>query len=1153
MGEKEKPKMTRSGGSLPRNGEGRGVETHGTVGRNEGGREAGSTNPAASNLKRRFTTPGIDPLEGVEMETRRSVITNPDGSIVFEMNDVEVPRTWSQLATDIVASKYFRKAGVTTADGREHSVKQLVRRITKTIRAAGEDLGGYFADREEAETFEAELAALLVSQRGAFNSPVWFNCGLHHEYGISGSGGNFGWNPDTDHIEQIDDAYSRPQCSACFIQSVDDDLMSIFTLVKNEARLFKYGSGTGTNFSRLRGRQEMLSGGGTSSGLMSFLEVLDRAAGATKSGGTTRRAAKMVCLDMDHPEIVDFIEWKSREEKKARALIDAGYASDFNGDAYRTVSGQNSNNSVRVTDEFMKAVEDDGSWKTRFSTTGEVCDTYRARDLWDRIGRAAWECADPGIQFDSTINRWHTCKSTGRINASNPCSEYMFLDDSACNLSSLNLVHFLDDEGHFDVESYRHAIRVFITAMEILVDLSSYPTEKIAQNSHDYRPLGLGYANLGSLLMIWGVPYDSDEGRAIAGALTAVLTGHAYRVSAEIASKKGPFPGWRKNAKSMADVMRMHRSAVEDIAPGCPLRLLEAARTDWDEAVRFGDAYGYRNAQATVLAPTGTIGLLMDCDTTGIEPDFSLVKFKKLAGGGYFKIVNQSVTRALRGLGYTESQITGIDQYVRGTMTLQGGPGIDPAALREKGFTEEDLKKVEAALPGAFSLDGAVTPWTLGEGALARLGISKERSMQPGFSLLRELGFSRGVIEHATDVICGRMTVEGAPHLLDQHLPIFDCANRCGRDGKRFIEPMGHVRMMAAAQPFISGAISKTVNLPAETIEQDIDHLYKSSWKMGLKAVAVYRDGSKRSQPLSSSGDGENKSEKKEKGSPVPFAEKPLEPVAAASSAIPATPETRVAAEFLAQPAMKRERLPQKRGGFTQEARVGGQKIYLRTGEYEDGRLGEIFIDMHKEGAAFRSMMNCFAIAVSLGLQYGVPLDEYVDCFTFTRFDPHGHTDHPNVRFSTSIVDYVFRVLAMEYLGRLDMVQVPPQVAMAAAVEAAIEEAEAGEAEDEAAEEAKAADARPAAESRPAPAARVKAAAVALPVSNGNGNGHDGHGNGAAHGREARWAAARTRGITEQLTMVMKDAPFCDTCGHLTVRNGACYKCLNCGQSVGCS
>jgi len=1083
--------------------EGRGVEARAVEDRvGHVSADAGSRFPAPSSWSRRFSTPGRDPLDDAEMETRRSVITNPDGSVVFQMDDLEVPAAWSQLATDIVASKYLRKAGV-PGGGRETSVKQLIRRIVKTIRYGGEELGGYFATAEEADVFESELTALLVDQRGAFNSPVWFNCGLYHAYGIEGSGGNFAWDPETDTFFETKDAYRRPQCSACFIQSVDDDLMSIFNLVKNEARLFKYGSGTGTNFSALRSNVEKLSGGGTSSGLMSFLEVLDRAAGATKSGGTTRRAAKMVCLDMDHPEIVDFIEWKVREEDKAGILIGAGLPSDFNGEAYRTVSGQNSNNSVRVTDEFMEAVARDGEWRTRTRTTDEVAATYRARELMDKICASAWRCADPGIQFDTTINRWHTCQETGRINASNPCSEYMFLDDSACNLASLNLVKFLDDDGRFDVEGFRHAVRVFVVAQEILVDLSSYPTEKIARNSHDYRPLGLGYANLGSLLMILGIPYDSERGRAVAGALTSVLTGHAYRVSAEIASRKGPFPGYAPNAGSMGRVIRMHRDAVARIAPGAPEELVEAARQDWDDAVRLGDEFGYRNAQTSVLAPTGTIGLLMDCDTTGIEPDFALVKFKKLAGGGYFKIVNGSVGRALRALGYAEGEIREIDRYVRGTMTLEGAPGINRETLAEKGLDRDDLARIESALGGAFDLDATVSPWLLGPATLERLGIPEERWQTPRFSLLRELGFSPAVIEQATDVICGRMTVEGAPYVREEHLPIFDCANRCGRKGKRFIEPRAHLRMMAAAQPFISGAISKTVNLPPETTAAEIQDLYRLGWKLGLKAIAIYRDGCKMSQPLSTSS-GEKASEK----AAAAVSEAPVVAGAAAGNGHgPAT--------------IHRVRLPQKRAGFTQEARVGGHKVYLRTGEYQDGRLGEIFIDMHKEGAAFRSMMNCFAIAVSLGLQYGVPLDEFVDCFTFTRFEPHGHTDHPNVRFSTSVIDYVFRVLAMEYLGRTELVQVPPK------------------------------ETRPATKPAPRPeeprepsagATRVPPAArVTVAGSNGSVAG------------AARAVKMQARGVTEQLTLVSKDAPFCDQCGHLTVRNGACYKCLNCGNSVGCS
>ncbi|MFH1857616.1 MAG: vitamin B12-dependent ribonucleotide reductase, partial [Candidatus Omnitrophota bacterium] len=593
---------------------------------------------AGLSIPRRFTRLGINPLDEVTYVKRTSMITNPDGSIVFQMKEVEVPEFWTQLATDIAASKYFRKAGVPQT-GRETSVRQLIFRVAHTLRLSGEIQGGYFRGKEDAETFEAELTHLLLHQKGAFNSPVWFNCGLWHEYKISGSGGNWYWNPRTGRVEETKDSYQHPQCSACFIQSVHDDLMSIFTLAKNEAKLFKFGSGTGTNFSRLRGKQEKLSGGGTSSGLMSFLEVLDKGAGATKSGGTTRRAAKMVCLDMDHPEIVDFINWKAREEKKARTLIEKGYSSDFNGEAYKTISGQNSNNSVRLTDEFMHAVLEGKKWHTRFRTTGEICDAFEARDLMRQIAEAAWSCADPGVQYDTSINRWHKAPNTDRIYASNPCSEYMFLNDSACNLASINLMKFLNENGSFDIEGFRHACRVFTIAQEIIVDFASYPTEKVAQNSHDYRSLGLGFANLGTLLMVSGISYDSDRARSIAEALTAILCGHAYRVSAEIASQKGSFAGFERNCEPMLKVIGMHRDLAYQINPTyCPQDLLIASREDWDEALRLGERYGYRNAQTTVIAPTGTIGLLMDCDTTGVEPDFALVKFKKLAGGGYFKI-----------------------------------------------------------------------------------------------------------------------------------------------------------------------------------------------------------------------------------------------------------------------------------------------------------------------------------------------------------------------------------------------------------------------------------------------------------------------------------------------------------------------------------
>ncbi|HWP09028.1 MAG TPA: vitamin B12-dependent ribonucleotide reductase [Polyangiaceae bacterium] len=1049
------------------------------------------------SLERRYTQAGAAADAAVVWERRQSVITNPDGSVVFKMDGAEIPSDWSQLATDIVVSKYFRKAGLhgDKAQG-ETSVRQVVYRIAHTIRAAGEDFGGYFATKKDADTFEAELIFMMTNQYGAFNSPVWFNCGLFHEYEITGSGGNWAWQPDTDTVTMTENAYSRPQCSACFIQAVNDDLMSIYDLVKSEARLFKYGSGTGSNFSSVRGRQEKLSGGGTSSGLMSFLEVLDRAAGATKSGGTTRRAAKMVCLDMDHPEIADFIQWKVREERKARALIAAGYDSDFNGDAYHTVSGQNSNNSVRVNDKFMKAALSNGKWQTTMRTTGEVVDTYEAQDLWTMIAESAWSCADPGVQYDSTINRWHTCANSGPINASNPCSEYMFLDDTACNLSSLNLTKFLREDGSFDVEGYRHAIEIFFIAQEILVDLSSYPTQPIAQNSHDYRPLGLGYANLGTMLMLQGIPYDSDKGRSIAGALTAILCGHAYVVSARMAASKSPFPGFAKNREPMLRVMRMHQEAAYAInRDDCPENLWRAACEDWDDVVRQGQQYGYRNAQATVLAPTGTIGLLMDCDTTGIEPDFALVKFKKLAGGGYFKIVNQSVPEALRRLRYTEAQVSEIVAYVSGTNTTLGAPGVSRAALKQKGLDDDDLTKVEAALPGVFELNLAFAPWVLGKETYERLGVTAEKMSIPGFSLLKHLGFTEAEIEQANDVIVGRMTIEGAPGLRQEHYAVFDCANRCGKTGQRFLPPMAHVKMMAAAQPFLSGAISKTVNLPNDATVDDVREIYEEGWKLGLKAVALYRDGCKASQPLNTTSK-ERKDE--ETSSPV-----------SAAVAVVSTPAT------LRRPEGHRVRLPKKRSGFTQEAYVGGHKVFLRTGEYEDHSLGEIFIDMHKEGAAFRSLMNCFAMAVSVGLQYGVPLETFVEQFTFTRFEPHGVVSgHDNIKFSTSIVDYIFRVLGVEYLKRYDFAQVKPAEAPLAIEDPTVPRLIAEE--------------RPAASLLPPPASL-------MPVSS------------EAPASEAHGA------LDAQLEEMMGDAPVCDSCGHITVRNGACYKCLNCGNSMGCS
>ncbi len=1149
-------------------------------------------------VERVFTTAGGDPYDSIEWARRTSRIANPDGSVVFEMEDAEIPASWSQVATDIMVSKYFRKAGVPQYDaagnailaedgspvlGPERSAKQVINRLAGTWRSWGEEYH-YFASEADAAAFEDELRYMLVHQMAAPNSPQWFNTGLNWAYGITGpSQGHTYIDPLTGELRESDDAYSRPTPHACFIQSVDDDLVSeggIFDLVTREARVFKYGSGTGSNFSKLRAEGEPLSGGGTSSGLMSFLKVFDRAAGAIKSGGTTRRAAKMVVLNMDHPDIETFINWKVLEEKKVAALIAAGYSSDFNGDAYATVSGQNSNNSVRVTSEFMKAVQDDADWDLTWRTNGKVVRTVKARDLWKQVAEAAWACADPGVQFDTTINDWHTALGSGRINASNPCSEYMFLDDTACNLASLNLMKFYDaDSNTFRVSDYLHAIRVWTIVLEISVLMAQFPSPEIARLSYIFRTLGLGYANLGSLLMTMGLPYDSEEGRTISAALTAILTGESYATSAEMARELGPFPGYGENREHMLRVIRNHRRAAWNAPAGdyeqlsvlpvainpefCPDDLLKAARHSWDRALLLGTEHGFRNAQATLLAPTGTIGLLMDCDTTGVEPDFALVKFKKLSGGGYFKIANQSVAPALKNLGYNPAQVNDIIRYVLGTLSLDGAPHINRDSLLAKGLNEADIAKIEKALPGVFELPFAFNVWTLGEDALVRLGLTQEEWTKPGFNLLRAIGFSQQQIDEANDVICGMQTIEGAPHLKDKHLPIFDCANRCGKHGQRFIHYMGHVRMMAATQPFLSGAISKTINMPNEATVADIENAYHESWKLGIKAMALYRDGSKLSQPLSSKSDKAAEAEKDEEADEraaeiaalkAELAE--MQKIAAQLDPAQAANPRTVTTNF--RPT--RRTLPAKRGGFTQEARVASHKIYLRTGEYDDGQLGEIFVDLHKEGAAMRSLMNCFAIAVSKGLQYGVPLQEFVDTFTFTRFEPQGMVDgHPNIKMATSIIDYVFRVLGLEYLNRTDLVQVPPQESATNFGEML----------------------PPEAKSSAAPLAASPTASPAIAPTSGNGNGRahvNGNGNGHKNGSHAApkveaqaQAQAETAapqasvatepapapvldgGVSQQLSSMMGDAPFCDVCGHITVRNGACYKCLNCGNSLGCS
>jgi ribonucleoside-diphosphate reductase alpha chain len=946
-------------------------------------------------IERRFTQPGTDPLDTVEWDRRESVIREPDGTVVFEMRDIEVPKSWSQVATDILAQKYFRKAGVPQPDGtlgRETSARQVMRRLAGCWTDWGRRYN-YFDTDEDAAAFDAELTHMLINQMAAPNSPQWFNTGLAYAYGIKGTPqGHYYVDPVTNEVRESEDTYSRIQGHACFIQSVEDDLVNpngIMDLWVREARIFKLGSGSGSNYSNLRAEGERLAGGGTSSGLMSFLRVGDRAAGAIKSGGTTRRAAKMVVLDMDHPDIDKFINWKVDEEKKAAALIAAGFDGSYEGEAYSTVSGQNSNNSVRVPDRFVDAVLSDGTWDLTWRTNGEVARTVRARDLWNQIACAAWSCADPGVQYDDIINSWHTCPAGGRIRASNPCSEYLHLDDTGCNLASLNLMKFYDTERNlFDTESFKHAVRLWTIVLEITVVMAHFPSAKIARNSYDYRELGLGYANLGTLLMVSGIPYDSPRALAICGAITAMLTGEAYAASAEMAGRLGPFPRYSENAEAMLRVIRNHRRVTYN-APAqeyeglrilpvgidqtlCPPYLLAAARDCWDRALAVGEQHGYRNSQATVLAPTGTIGLLMSCDTTGVEPDFAIVKFKKLAGGGYFKIVNESLVLALRNLRYKQSQIDDIIRYVKGSGTLNGAPYINTETLRARRFTDEDLAKVEKALPSAFEISFAFTSWALGEEAMNRLGFTTEQYLVPGFDLLRELGYTREEIDAANNAICGAMTVEGAPHLKEEHYPIFDCANKCGKIGKRFIHHMGHVRMMAAAQPLISGGISKTINMPNEVSVADVQEVYMRSWELGVKCIALYRDGSKLSQPLSNKGtDKTGQDDDRQLALSEDFERRieearhqraeelrPDEILAAAQRILANTTNT----EFRRKIAkvVERNRLPAKRRGWTQKAKIAGHTVFLRTGEYGDGTLGEIFIDLHKEGASFRSLMNCF-------------------------------------------------------------------------------------------------------------------------------------------------------------------------------------------------
>ncbi|MEM4137092.1 MAG: vitamin B12-dependent ribonucleotide reductase [Candidatus Anstonellaceae archaeon] len=1139
-------------------------------------------------IERVFTKEDQDVFSMFEYEIRSSIIRDVDGSIVYEMDNVEIPKGWSQVATDILAQKYFRKTQVPQRDkdgkikidpktgqpilGPENSIKQVVKRLASTWRWWGEKYG-YFASIEDAEAFEDEIIYMLLNQMAAPNSPQWFNNGLAHCYGIKGSPqGHYYVDPKNGEVKPAEDAYTHPQLHACFIQSLKDDLVNeggIFDLLTREARLFKYGSGTGTNFSVLRGAGEPLSGGGKSSGLMSFLKIYDRAAGSIKSGGTTRRAAKMVIVDIDHPDIEEFINWKMEEEKKVAALYSGAhsmrktlnkimqvakeenstdfktnkrlkqavaealacnvpinyilrvlslvqqgiykfdmpvYDLNFEGEAYLTVSGQNSNNSVRISNAFMNALREDGNWQLIRRTDRKVAKEVKAKKLWEQIAYAAWNCADPGVQFDDTINEWNTCLNDGRINASNPCSEYMFLDDTACNLASLNLVKFLDEEtGVFKVKEFMHAIRLWTIVLEISVLMAGYPSKEIARRSYMYRTLGLGYANLGSLLMILGVPYDSPEALAIAGCISAILTGKAYETSAEMAMHLGPFEAYERNKEHMLRVIRNHRRAAYNVDKSeyegltitpmgidpkyAPSYLVKEAQEVWDRALELGQKYGYRNAHVTVIAPTGTIGLLMDCDTTGIEPDYAIVKFKKLAGGGYFKIVNQSVKKALKRLGYTKAQIDEIENYCKGHATLAGCPTINRERLKESGFTDEKVDLVEKQLPYVFDINDAFNKYVLGVDFLKSLGVSDKDLDNPQFKLLKFLGFSDEEIEKANEYVCGTMTIEGAPHLKVEHYPIFDCASKCGKKGTRAIHYKAHIRMMAAVQPFISGSISKTINMPQETTIEDVKEAYELSYLLMLKCISIYRDGSKLSQPLLSLSESEQEN---------------VKALAQLSQEVQS-----LFGDYMQRPilsTLQRRKLPPKRRGFVQEAKIGGHKVYLKTGEYPDGTLGEIFIDMYKEGAGYRALLNCFAIAVSKGLQYGVPLEEFVDTFVFTKFEPYGIvTGHEAIKSATSVIDYVFRVLGYEYLHRTDFVHV-----------------------------------------KPSPLEKEMQVKLVEPNKSNQQS--------IKKEEMQRESSAEKEEMVKEAKALGYSGDQCPSCGSMKMkRNGTCLVCLDCGETTGCS
>ncbi|MBF0205384.1 MAG: vitamin B12-dependent ribonucleotide reductase [Oligoflexia bacterium] len=1203
-------------------------------------------------IQRKFTRKGKSPFDGINFVKRTSEIKNIDGAS-RSMMEVIVPEKWSQVATDILAQKYMRKMGIPTSNsttGGENDARMVFRRLAECWRSWGEKYS-YFSNTEDADAFQDEILYMLAHQIAAPNSPQWFNTGIFHSYGIAGPPqGHYYVNPDNSELTKASSAYERPQPHACFIQSVKDDLVNeqgIMDLWSREARLFKYGSGTGSNFSSIRGSGEPLSGGGISSGLMSFLKIGDRAAGAIKSGGTTRRAAKMVCLDLDHPDILEFIEWKAKEERKVAALATGSkickkhlkaiiraaslggaasccggatsdndrflpqknpalkaailqakrdeiplsyitrtielakqgygendleieeYDTDFNSEAYNTVSGQNSNNSVRIPNKFFRILAEDGEWDLRNRTDDRTVKTIKARDLWNKINEAAWQSADPGVQFDTTINEWHTCPADGPIRASNPCSEYMFLDDTACNLASLNLMKFWDDaQGKFSIEKFIHACELWTIVLEISVLMAQFPSKEIAIRSFQYRTLGLGHANLGALLMVMGIAYDSEEGRNTAAAITAILGGTAYKTSALLAAKLGAFERFQANREHMLRVIRNHRLAAYSEREGhqglsiypVPLNtkyvqdhdLVTAAREQWDLALTLGEKHGYRNAQVTVIAPTGTIGLLMDCDTTGIEPDFALVKFKKLSGGGYFKIINQSVPKALLRLGYTKEQIKDIIDYALGHGTFQGAErhsAINIESLKQKGITEKKLEAIDKGIANAFDISFLFSRFTLGDKFLQeKLNLSEEQLNDPKLNILRHLGFTNEEINKLNDYLFGTMTIEGAPHLKKEHLPIFDCASKCGRYGTRYILPEAHIRMMAQVQPYISGAISKTINMPNDCTIKDIADAYYLSWKLMTKANAIYRDGSKLSQPLNTSALLEEIEETEEEAGTAEAEESRIKdgdeqnineignPSNSCECKIATDGITdKITYKEIFKEFSKRRALPNRRHGYTQKASVGGHKIYLRTGEYDDGTPGEIFLDMHKEGAAFRSLMNCFSIAISLGLQYGVPLEEFVDAFVFTKFEPNGIViGHENIKMATSVIDYIFRDLACRYLNRYDLVHVSPSELHSSSVS--------GENVDEETpllnlmQQVPAAVVSASAETSTI-SASITTSTVQIPYTK--------EADAAMMSTQKKRQLARIRGY---------EGDACPECNSLTMlRNGPCLKCDTCGTTTGCS